>query len=141
MKAGKLTPNLEVVNIKQTVDFYRDNFGFDLVMAVPESMDGVEQALAEGKEYVYALLQKDQVELMFQRSDSFKTDVVLSTEPRIGASVSFYMEVEGVAELYEKLKGKALQMTELKTAWYGMQEFYVKDINGYILAFAEKVDA
>ncbi|KAF1026999.1 MAG: hypothetical protein GAK29_00966 [Acinetobacter bereziniae] len=30
-----------------------------------------------------------------------------------------------------------LELTELKTACYGMQEFYLKDPNGYILGFAE----
>ena len=32
-----------------------------------------------------------------------------------------------------------LELTELKTAWYGMQEFYLKDPNGYILGFAEAI--
>lgn len=140
MKVKKLTPNFEVSSVKQTVDFYTDNFGFELVMAVPESQDGVEQSLLEGKEYVYAMMQKDNVELMFQRSDTFKSDVILSKEQPIGASVSFYMEVEGIKEFYEALKGKKLQMTNLKTAWYGMHEFYLKDINGYVLGFAEKAE-
>jgi len=36
------------------------------------------------------------------------------------------------------MKSKNLQVTDLKTTWYGMQEFYLKDLNGYILGFAEK---
>jgi len=27
---------------------------------------------------------------------------------------------------------------KLETAWYGMQEFYIKDCNGYISGFAER---
>ncbi|MGJ1286807.1 hypothetical protein ACR78B_17360 [Sphingobacterium spiritivorum] len=50
------------------------------------------------------------------------------------------MEIEGIKGFYENLKSKELEMTELKTAWYGMQEFYVKDLNGYILGFAEKAE-
>ncbi|RIH65049.1 bleomycin resistance family protein [Mariniphaga sediminis] len=138
MKAGKLTPNLEVADIKQTVDFYAENLGFKLIMAVPESQDSVDQNLADDRQYVYALMQKDGVELMFQRSDSFKNDVVLSKGLSIGASVSFYMEIEGMEEFYKILKEKELSVTELKTSWYGMQEFYLKDINGYILCFAQK---
>lgn len=140
MKASKLTPNFEVNNVKQTVEFYIEHIGFKLIMAVPESQDGIEQSLAEGKEYVYAMMQKDNVELMFQRSDSFKNDVIFSKELPIGASVSFYMDIEGIKEFYETLKGKKLQITELKTTWYGMQEFYLKDLNGYILGFAEKAE-
>uniref|UniRef100_UPI003217109A VOC family protein n=1 Tax=uncultured Draconibacterium sp. TaxID=1573823 RepID=UPI003217109A len=138
MKASKLTPNFEVNNIKETVDFYSKYFGFKLVMAVPESQDGIEQTFAENKEYVYAMVQKDNVELFFQRSDSFKQDVEFMAGLPIGASVSFYMDIEGIKDFYDTLKNENLQLTELKTTWYGMQEFYLKDINGYVLGFAEK---
>lgn len=137
MKASKLTPNFEVKDIKQTVDFYSKHLGFKLVMAVPESQDGVEQTFAKNKKYVYAMVQKDNVELFFQRSDSFKHDIELINSP-IGASVSFYMDIEGIKEFYETLKEKNIEMTKLKTTWYGMQEFYLKDLNGYVLGFAEK---
>ena len=140
MKIGKLTPNFEVSNIKETVSFYSEHFGFKLVMAVPESQNGIEQILASEKTYVYAMMQKDSVELMFQRSDTFKNDVVFSKDLSMGATVSFYMDIEGIKKFYGTLKGKNLRITELKTTWYGMQEFYVKDLNGYILGFAEKAD-
>ena len=140
MKAKKLTPNFEVSNVKQTVDFYSKHLGFKLVMTVPESQDGIEQAFSDEKEYVYAMVQKDEVELFFQRTDSFKADVVLSQGVTLGASVSFYMDIEGINEFYETLKKEKLQITEIKTTWYGMQEFYLKDLNGYILGFAQKVE-
>ncbi len=139
MKANKLTPNFEVIDIRQTVNFYSKYLGFELVMVVPESQDGIEQTIAEEKEYVYAMVQKDNVELFFQRSDSFKRDVELMEDMPIGATVSFYMDVNGIKDFYESLDGN-LKKTELKTTWYGMQEFYLKDINGYILGFAEKAE-
>lgn len=140
MKAKKLTPNFEVSNVKQTVDFYSKHLGFKLVMLVPESQDGIEQSFAEEKEYVYAMVQKDDVEIFFQRTDTFKEDVIFSQGLSIGACVSFYMDIEGIKEFHETLKDKKLQITELKTTWYGMQEFYMKDLNGYILGFAQKVE-
>lgn len=140
MKVTKLAPNFEVSNIKQTVAFYKENFDFKLVMAVTESQDGIEQTFDESKEYVYAMMQKDNVEFMFQRTDTFKNDVVFSKNLPIGATVSFYMDIEGIKEFHENLKSKNIQITELKTTWYGMQEFYVKDLNGYILGFAEKAE-
>lgn len=140
MKISKLSPNFEVSDIRKTVAFYTENFGFNLIMAVPETQDGIEQTFAENKEYVYAMIQKDNVEFMFQRTDTFKNDVVFSKELNIGATVSFYMDVEGIEEFYQDLKNRNIELTELKTTWYGMQEFYLKDLNGYILGFAEKVD-
>ncbi|MDR2081285.1 MAG: VOC family protein [Campylobacteraceae bacterium] len=138
MKTNKLTPNLAVIDIKQTVRFYCENLGFELVMAVPATQDGVDQQMSDDKEYVYALLQKDGVELMFQRADSFQTDIALAKDIPMGASVSFYMQGEGVKAFYEELKSKNLQISELKLTWYGTREFYVKDNNGYILGFAEE---
>ena len=138
MKVNKLTPNFEVSDIKQTVEFYKENFDFRLIMAVPEKQDGIDEILAEDKEYVYAMMVKDSVELMFQRTDTFKEDIIFSKNIPIGASVSFYIEIEGIQSFYEILKSNYLDTTDLKTTWYGMQEFYVKDINGYIIGFAEK---
>lgn len=140
MKISKLSPNFEVTDIRKTVAFYAENFGFNLIIAVPETQDGIDQTFAENKEYVYAMIQKDNVEFMFQRSDTFKNDVIFSKGKNIGATVSFYMDVVDIKELYLNLKRKKLELTELKTTWYGMQEFYVKDLNGYILGFAEKAE-
>ena len=140
MKISKLSPNFEVRDIEKTVTYYAENFGFTLLMAVPETQDGIDQSLLEGKEYVYAMMQKDTVEFMFQRSDTFKNDVIFSKEISIGATVSFYMDVEGIKDFYQMLKSKNLEMTEIKKTWYGMYEFYVRDLNGYILGFAEKAE-
>ncbi len=138
MKANKLTPNFEVKDIRKTVEFYQTALGFSLVMAVPETQDGIEQSFVDNKEYVYALVNKDNVEMMFQKTESFKRDVLFGKGLPIAASVSFYMEVDGIDDFYEQIKDKGLNPTELKTAWYGMREFYLKDNNGYILGFAEK---
>lgn len=138
MKVNKLTPNFEVMNIRETVEFYQSILGFSLTMAVPATQDGIEQTLTDGKEYVYALVSKDNVEMMFQRTDSFKEDVKLAKDLSLGASVSFYMEIDGIEDFYSQIKNKNIKPTELKTAWYGMREFYITDNNGYILGFAEK---
>ncbi|MCP2027193.1 putative glyoxalase superfamily protein PhnB [Flavobacterium sp. HSC-32F16] len=138
MKISRLSPNFEVNDIKKTVAFYTEHFEFKLIMAVPETQDGVEQTLDENKEYVYAMMQKDSIEFMFQRSDTFKNDIVFSKDLPIGATVSFYMDIEGIKDFYLTLKKQNLEITEIKTTWYGMQEFYIKDLNGYILGFSEK---
>lgn len=137
MKAKKLTPNLEVRDIAQTVDFYQNTLGFTLAMAVPESQDGIEQCLDASKRYVYALMKKDGAEIMFQVSQSFKRDIPFANQDNIGASASFYMEVDGLDAYYDAIKGQIEEITQPQTAWYGMREFYLKDINGYILGFAE----
>lgn len=135
---NKLTPNFEVSDIVETVRFYQSVLGFSLVAAVPETQDGSDQELVEGKPYVFAIVKRDNMEMMFQRSDSFKHDVEIASNEKIGASVSFYIEIEGISNLYDSLKEKVKEITGLKTTWYGVKEFYMKDLNGYILGFGEK---
>lgn len=140
MKVNKLTPNLEVKDIESTVTFYQSVLGFTLVMAVPSTQDAMDESFISDKDYVYALVKKDGVELMFQRTDSFKQDVTLARGLPIGASVSFYMEMNGLDDFFVSIKDKVDVFTAPEMAWYGMREFYLKDINGYILGFAEKVE-
>jgi len=138
MEMKKLAPNFAVQDIGKTVTFYRDVLGFKLEMAVPEDKSGIEQELAEKKKYIYAMMSRDGVQVMLQRTDSIGEDVPPLKGVLIGASVSFYIEVDDINALYHEIKSKAEVVKELETAWYGMQEFYIKDCNGYILGFAER---
>jgi uncharacterized glyoxalase superfamily protein PhnB len=140
MKVDTLSPCLAVPDIRQTIQFYSENLGFELVMAVPETQDGIEQELSDSKEYVYAMLKKDDVSLMFMRIDGFEEDVVLAGKVSVGASVSFYMQGKGIDAFYAELKNRNIEISEMKLTWYGIKEFYIKDNNGYILGFAEEVE-
>ena len=123
MKFNKITPNFSVNDVKETIHFYESILGFSLVMAVPESQDVIEQKLNAEKEYVYALVIKESVEFMFQRSDSFNTDVEFAKELPLSASVSFYIEMNDLEQYYEMVKPKVKEITPIKKAWYGMNEF------------------
>jgi uncharacterized glyoxalase superfamily protein PhnB len=138
MEMKKIAPNFAVQDIEKTVTFYRDVLGFKLEMAVSEDKSDVEQELSEQKKYIYAMMTRGSVQVMFQRTDSIGEDVPPLKDVPIGASVSFYVEVEDINALYQEIKPKAGVVKELETAWYGMQEFYIKDCNGYILGFAER---
>jgi uncharacterized glyoxalase superfamily protein PhnB len=137
MKMNKLTPNLAVANVSETVRFYESHFGFSMTAAVPMTQDGVDQLLVEGKEYAFAMMKRDQVELMFQQVQSFVHDVEISDFESVGASVSLYIEIENIGELHAALQHKAWPTTSIKTTWYGANEFYTKDLNGYVLGFGE----
>lgn len=138
MELKKIAPNFAVQDISKTVTFYRNVLGFKLEMVVPEDKSGVEQELSEEKKYIYAMMSRDSVQVMFQRTDSIGEDVPPLKGVPIGASVSFYIEVDDINALYQEIKSKAEVVKELETVWYGMQEFYIKDCNSYILGFAER---
>ncbi|MCK5853637.1 MAG: VOC family protein [Sulfurovaceae bacterium] len=131
----KLTPNLAVNNIRETIEYYQNNFGFEIAMAVSEDKSSMGAELVEDKEYVWAMIACGDVTLMLQRTDSYSEDVGVSVN-ELGASATLYMEVEDVDALYASVKNSVNIIKEIDTTWYGQREFYVRDCNGYILAFA-----
>lgn len=127
-----------VGNVKETVNFYETHLGFEVTMAVPASEDNVRTDLETDEEIVYTLVERDGVEIMFQEAESLRSDVPAFSDSAIGGSICLYIDVEDIEVFYEALSDDAEVVKELDTTWYGMKEFYIRDINGYILGFAEE---
>ena len=124
----RLTPNLMVEDVNHTLEFYRDTLGFEVLMTLPEAPP-----------FDFAIVRRDQVELMFQSRQSLSENVPALTGSPIGASQTFYIEVVGIQNLYEQLRGTVDIVVELHKTFYGTQEFYFRDINGYILSYSEAI--
>ena len=135
MKA--ITLNLAVKDIKETIKYYQENFNFKVQMLVDESKTIFDTQIKEELNYVWAMIQKDNISIMLQSVESLKEDVGVFFD-KIGASLTLYIDVENVDELYLKIKDKVNIYKEITTTWYGQREFYIKDINGYILGFSSK---
>jgi len=134
----KMTPNLMVKNVKETVEFYRSNLNFNLVMAVPVTQDGILTEIPKDKDIVFALVKNGNVEFQFQTEESLKKDISIFKDTMIGASASFYININNIDVFYNSVKEKVEVVKELTTTWYGMNEFYIRDNNGYVLGFAEQ---
>ena len=132
-----ITPNLMVKDVPASVAFYRDYLGFTLVMAVPASLEGVYTELSGNEVVVYALVKNGAVELMFQAEESLRADIPGFATTPVGASLCLYLQVENLAALHAAIAPHVEIVKPLGTTWYGMQEFYVRDNNGYVLCFAE----
>ena len=130
--------NLAVKDIVSTVKYYQENFDFELQMLVDESKTNFDTKIKKELNYIWAMIHKDNVSIMLQNTESLKEDVGVFFE-NIGASLTLYIDVENVDDLYVKIKDKVNIYKELNTTWYGQREFYIKDINGYILGFASKI--
>ena len=138
MKYKKLTPNISVKNVRDTVLFYQDILGFKLEMVVPNDRNIIEKSLSEDEIYDYAMMSKDEVFVMFLEENSLKKDIPLFKDITQGASLLFYIDVEDINAVYDSLRDKVEIVKKLEKTWYGMKEFYIKDCNGYILGFGEK---
>ena len=138
MQFTRLTPNLMVRDMRKSIDYYHNILGFSMRMAVDEDRKIIVADLSPEAKLQYAQLERDGVEIMIQQQESMIEDLLAFSGCAIGASVSFYITVENLAEFYEQVRHQADCIRELQTTWYGMREFYLRDPDGYILGFAEQ---
>ncbi|MBI4666548.1 MAG: hypothetical protein HY751_09090 [Nitrospinae bacterium] len=134
----KLTPNMMVENVNSTLEYYTAQLGFELVMAVPQDSREVLFEFNRERPLVYAMVKKDGAELMFQTRESLMEDVPAFTGQSIGSSVTFYMETDDLDGIFQKLGPSVDVVKKPETTWYGMREFYIRDLNGYILGFGQR---
>lgn len=119
-----ITPNIFVQDIQQTIGFY-EKLGFELTMSVPDEGDTV-----------WAMMKCGNVMFMFQTFESLENELP-DISRKNGGSLLLYIEVENVDKLFQELKDKVEIVKDLEKAFYGAMEFSIKDINNYILTFAE----
>lgn len=121
----QLTPNLMVDDVNETVSFYEKILGFKLVMSVPET--GV---------FNWAMVQHGGVILMFQSKESLIEEYPALKTQAMGGALTLYIKVVDVAGLHNKIKDKVNIVLNLHKTFYGVEEFAIQDINGFILTFA-----
>lgn len=52
-----------------------------------------------------------------------------------------YISVDGIDDYFKKVWSKVTQVKELHKTFYGVNEFLIKDNNGYLIAFAEAAES
>lgn len=119
-----LTPNIFVKDINATIAFYKI-LGFDLAMTVPEK-----------GEYVWVMMASGSVSIMFQTFTSLG-DTLPDISRQDGGSLLLYIKLKNIRSFFDSVKTKVPVLQGLEKTFYGATEFSVKDINGYILTFAE----
>ena len=137
MKLQSITPNMMVKDVTQSVEYYTQILGFELFMWVDFDKQADFDGIHEGVEYAFAILKSWEYELMLQSEKSLEDDLPFLNKWYENSSVALYLKIENIEEYFHSIKDKVEIARPLKNTWYGMKEFYVKDINGYILWFAE----
>lgn len=118
MNFKRLTPILYTENITETIKFYTEVLDF---------------TCAEfNEDWQWASLHKNGIEIMLSKPNSH----ILFD--KIGLTGSFYFEVENAEEFWNIIKNSVEIVYPLETFEWGMNEFAIKDNNGYILQFGSK---
>jgi len=125
MHVKKITPVLFVQDVEPCVKFWVERFGFQKTAEVPE-----------GDKLAFAMLQKGNVELMYQSFASADKDVS-TISPMVRKGPTFlYVEVDNLDETINAVKGAEVVMPKRKT-FYGSTEIGIKDPAGHYVTFAE----
>lgn len=123
----KLTPNLIVSSVEQSLAFYCDVLGFAKTATVPDNSP-----------FVFAAVQSGSVEIFFNARAAAVEEYPALANMQIGGTLTLYMEVSGVERIYEELKGRVKVTMPLEKKFYGVTEFAFEDPDGYVITFAER---
>ncbi len=126
MQLESLTPNIMVNDVNKTLEYYTDILGFALIDTNPES-----------GEFEWGFVKKDGVALMFQEKKSLQDEYNELNNMAVGGALTFYVRVQNIHELHDAIKEHVNIIKPMNTTFYGMNEFAIMDLNGFILTFSE----
>ncbi|MCG8331089.1 MAG: VOC family protein [Chitinophagales bacterium] len=126
MKLESLTPNIMVNDVNETLDYYTNVLGFNLVDTNPTS-----------GEFEWGYVMLNSVGLMFQEEKSLKTEYPELKDLEVGGALTLYVRVENINDLFENIKDQVTIVKPMNTTFYGTNEFAIMDVNGFILTFSE----
>jgi uncharacterized glyoxalase superfamily protein PhnB len=138
MQAKTVTPIFLVDEIKSSIEFY-EMLEFRYLMGVDKDKQ-LYMEYKDGLELSFAIVQNGNVQIMLQSTESVNSDLnqLFQTDKSVTNSIN-YIEIEGFDHFYQKVKEKVEIVNEPRNTFYGMKEFYIKDNNGNIIGFAEKL--
>lgn len=132
MEWNQITPEFDVFNLEETLNFYVNLVGFHVVYDRPEDK--------------FAFLQFENVQIMVQEID-FENNKWGTGELKypLGVGINFEIDVTNIDEIYNKLTEANYKIfVNMEEHWYrrddelmGCKEFLVQDPNGYLLRFNE----
>ncbi len=129
MKFRKLTPNLVVRDVAASMLFYHNVLGFETAFTVPEQAP-----------YVFGAVRNDEVEIFFNDQKAVLEDYPALGSKPIGGSLTMFIEIEGIEELFRKVQQHGAKITmPMKDQFYGMREFAMEDAEGWVITFAERI--
>ena len=120
----KLTPVLYVEEIEPALPFWVERLGFDKTAEVPH-----------GDRLGFVILQKGDVEVMYQTRASVQEDVPALGGTPMGGSMLF-VEVEDLDAVERALEGIE-PVTPRRKTFYGADELIVREPAGNVVNFAQ----
>src|SRR5215208_7139456 len=121
----KLTPNLIVNKVEDSLAFYEGVLGFTRAMTVPEQSP-----------FVFASVTSGPVEIFFNDHAVVARESPQMAGLAYGGGNTMFIEIQGIDAFHDQIRDRAKIVMPIVTQWYGMREFAVVDPDGYVITFA-----
>jgi uncharacterized glyoxalase superfamily protein PhnB len=125
MNIKKITPVLYAEELEPCVKFWKELVGLEKTVEVPD-----------GERLGFVILQKGNVELMYQSYASARKDAPKIAADIEGGRTFLYVEVEKLEPFIAATK-TANVVLPVRSTFYGATEIGVKDPAGHVVVFAE----
>jgi uncharacterized glyoxalase superfamily protein PhnB len=119
----KLTPVVFVEDIEPVLPFWIDRLGFEVTAEVPE-----------GDRAGFVILQKGNVEIMYQSRESVRKDLPQLADSPTGGTFLF-IQVDDLDAIERALDGVE-PVVPRRTTFYGADEIIVREPAGNVVTFA-----
>ncbi len=124
----QIVPHLFVNSVTDNINFYKDVLGFEPIYIQTEN-----------NENNFAILKNKNVQVMVGINEILhRYAPEFKEKPLVNCSI-LYFEMDRVRDYYDKVKDNADIIRELHETWYNTKEFWIRDCNGYLLAFYENI--
>jgi len=122
-KITSLTPQFLVDDLPAAINYYRDCLGFDTDFVY---------------ESFYASVSRDGFSIHLKCAPKTVADRVYRKE---NEHLDVYIGVQGIESLFNELQTKQARITRaLVHQPWNCRDFYVEDVDGYILCFSEQIE-
>jgi catechol 2,3-dioxygenase-like lactoylglutathione lyase family enzyme len=133
MKQIGLVPELVVMDIHKSLDFYTNLLGFSIVF--------------QREQEDFAYLRKGNAEIMLEQPGKTRVWQTGEFKYPLGIGINFSIEVDNVDDLYNKVISLNLPIfLPLEEKWYnqvtrmvGNKQFMIQDPDGYLLRFIQNL--
>ncbi|MCJ0742991.1 VOC family protein [Pedobacter montanisoli] len=116
----KMSPQLLVANLEQSLNFYTGKLGFNLAFRYQD---------------FYAVLGKDPFSIHLKLGKPLQKERI---QKRNNQDIDITFSVDNIEDLYLKVLAESIEIVQPLRSMPYAKEFYIADPDGYILAFIEE---